>query len=415
MGSLLQQSADMNGDLGAITWALELTAAGMIIQYWNANISIGIWIAIFWALFTACNFLPIKIFGEMEMYFVSIKVITILGFIIFAICINAGASPQGYLGFKYWSSPGAFASYDDSMDPATGKFVAFWNVLITAAFSYQGAELVGVGAGEARDPHKTVPSAIRNTFWGILFLFVATIFFLGLLVPYTNPDLLTSGYSAASSPLVIAANLASVSALPDIINAVLLTAVLSAANSNVYSGSRILVALANEGHAPRILTRVNRHQTPYYAVALTSAFGLLGFLNLSNGGSNAFNWFLNITAVAGLICWASINLCHIRFQSALACQGIGRHTLPYTAPLQPYLSYYGLFFNVLIVITQGFAAFIPWDTTTFFTTYISLILFVVLYAGYKIVYRPGFVKAKDMNLTKGQMQPSDGVAPSSAE
>lgn len=388
----------------------------MIIQYWNASISIGIWIAIFWVLFTATNFLPIKIFGEMEMWFVSIKVVTILGFIIFAICINAGASPQGYLGFKYWESPGAFASYDSSMEPATGKFVAFWDVLITAAFSYQGAELVGVGAGEARDPHKTVPSAIRNTFWGILFLFVATIFFVGLLVPYNNPDLLTSGYSAASSPLVIAANLASVSALPDIINAVLLTAVLSAANSNVYSGSRILVALANEGHAPKFFTKVNKHQTPYYAVAVTSAIGLLGFLNLSDGGSNAFNWFLDITAVAGLICWASINLSHIRFQAAMKFQGIGRHTLPYVAPLQPYLSYYGLFFNILIVITQGFTAFIPWDTTTFFTAYVSVILFLVLYLGYKIAFRPGFVETKDIDLNKGRLEPrEDVVVPPSSE
>lgn len=350
------------------------------------------------------------------MWFVSIKVVTILGFIIFAICINAGASPQGYLGFKYWESPGAFASYDSSMEPATGKFVAFWDVLITAAFSYQGAELVGVGAGEARDPHKTVPSAIRNTFWGILFLFVATIFFVGLLVPYNNPDLLTSGYSAASSPLVIAANLASVSALPDIINAVLLTAVLSAANSNVYSGSRILVALANEGHAPKFFTKVNKHQTPYYAVAVTSAIGLLGFLNLSDGGSNAFNWFLDITAVAGLICWASINLSHIRFQAAMKFQGIGRHTLPYVAPLQPYLSYYGLFFNILIVITQGFTAFIPWDTTTFFTAYVSVILFLVLYLGYKIAFRPGFVETKDIDLNKGRLEPrEDVVVPPSSE
>lgn len=375
----------------------------MIIQYWNASISIGVWIAIFWVVFTLTNLLPTKWYGEMEMWFVSIKVITILGFIIFAICINAGASDQGYIGFKYWQSPGAFASYDDSMAPATGKFVAFWDVLITAAFAYQGAELVGIGAGEARDPHRTVPRAIRNTFWGILFLFVALIFFIGLLVPYDNPDLLNSGYSAASSPLVIAANLAHVPALPDIINAVLLTAVLSAANCNVYSGSRILVALADVGQAPRWLARVNRHNTPYLAVLATASLGLLGFLNLSDDGTEAFNWFLDITAVAGLICWGSINLCHIRFQNVLKYQGIDRASLPYVAPLQPYLSYYGLFFIVLIVITQGFTAFIPWNTTNFFTAYISVILFVALYAGYWAVLRPGFVKIEDVDLIKGQV------------
>lgn len=375
----------------------------MIIQYWNESISIGVWIGIFWVMFTLANLLPTKWYGEMEMWFVSIKVITIVGFIIFAICINAGASEQGYIGFKYWQSPGAFATYDENMSPATGKFVAFWNVIITAAFAYQGAELVGVGAGEARDPHKTVPRAIRNTFWGILFLFVGLIFFIGILVPYDNPNLLNSGYSAASSPLVIAANLAGVRVLPDIINAVLLTAVLSAANCNVYSGSRILVALADVGQAPRWLSRVNRYNTPYLAVLLTASLGLLGFLNLSDDGTEAFNWFLDITAVAGLICWGSINLCHIRFQKVLKYQGIERSTLPYIAPFQPYLSYYGLFFIVLIVITQGFTAFLPWDTLSFFTAYISVILFVALYVGYWIVLRPGFVKIQDVDIQKGQV------------
>lgn len=325
------------------------------------------------------------------------------------ICINAGASPQGYLGFTYWKNPGAFASYNENMVPATGKFVSFWSVLVTAAFSYQGAELVGVGAGEARNPHKTVPIAIRNTFWGILFLFVSTIFFLGILVPYDNPELTNGSTSAAGSPLVIAANLASVRVLPDIINAVLLTAVLSAANSVVYSGSRIVVGLANEGHAPRFLTKTNKHGVPYNAVAFTSAFGLLAFLNLSPSGTDAFNWFLNITAVAGLITWASINLSHINFQRAMKVQGIPRHLLPYRAPLQPYLAWYGLFFNTLIVITQGFTAFMPWSTVDFFTAYISVILFVVLYVGYKVAFRPAFVKMNEADLNKGRLQTAEGV------
>lgn len=97
---------------GAITWALELTAAGMIIQYWNSSISIGIWIAVFWVLFTAINFIPVKWYGELEYWFVSIKVITILGFLIFAVCTNPPtakinsfwsrrAMSEGYLHLGY--------------------------------------------------------------------------------------------------------------------------------------------------------------------------------------------------------------------------------------------------------------------------------------------------------------------------
>ena len=379
------------------TFALELVAASLIIQFWNSSLNIAIFISIFWVVFTALNFLPVRWFGEFEMWFSSIKVVTVIGFIIFAICIDAGAGQQGYLGFSAWVNPGPFAPM--IYDGATGKFVAFWSVLITAGFSYQGAELVGVGAGEARDPHKSVPSAIRWTFWGIFGLFVFTIFFIGLLVPYDTKELLLGSDDASASPLVIAANLAGVPVLPHIINGVLLTAVLSAANSNVYSGSRILIALAREGHAPAFIGRTNRFGTPYVGVFMTSAIGLLAYLNLSSGGSEVFNWLLNISSIAGFISWASISVCHLRFQRALTDRGILRRgTLPYVAPLQPYLSWFGLFFCVLILLTNGFTAFIEWETADFFASYISLIIWTVLFIGHKIIFRTRPVKLRDVDL-----------------
>ncbi|KAJ0153027.1 Arginine permease [Colletotrichum tanaceti] len=386
----------------SITFALELTAAGVIIQYWNDTLSIAIFITVFWAVFTALNFVPIRLFGEVEMWFASIKVVTIVGFILFAVCVNAGVGRQGYLGFTYWVDPGPFNAA--IVEGSVGKFIGFWSVLITAGFSYQGAELVGIGAGETKDPEKSVPSAVRWTFWGIFSLFVATIFFVGLLVPSDDPALLLDSQDASASPLVIAANLAGVRVLPDIINAVLLTAVLSAANSNVYSGSRILVSLANERCAPHFMTWTNKFGTPYLAVATTSAVGLLAYMNLSANGGLVFDWLLNVTAVAGFISWSCINICHLRFMAALRAQNIPRATLPYTAPLQPYLSWYGLFFNVLIILTNGFAVFIEWSTSDFFTAYVSVILFVVLLVGHKLFNRSWPLKAIDADVTSGTLR-----------
>ncbi|POR32803.1 Arginine permease [Tolypocladium paradoxum] len=380
-----------------ITYALELTAAGLIIQYWNESLSIGIWIGVFWLIFTAANFLPIRWFGELEMWFSSIKVVTIIGFIIFSMCINAGVGDQGYIGFKYWVYPGAFAEY--MVNGAMGKFVGFWAVLITAGFSFQGSELVGIGAGETENPSKAIPSAIRWTFWGIFCLFVATVFFIGLNVPFDNRDLQSTSTNASASPLVIIANLAGVQVLPHIINAVLLTAVLTAANSDVYSSSRILIALAEEGHAPSFLKATNRHGTPYWSVVVCASFGLLGFLNLSKNGETVFNWLLNITAVAGFITWALINVCHLRFMKVLQAKGQSRSELPYVAPLQPYLSWFGLFFNVLILITSGFTVFMDWDTSSFFASYVSIMLFVVLYVGHKLVFRTKVVNIADVDLS----------------
>lgn len=351
-------------------------------------------------MFTAANFLPIRWFGELEMWFSSIKVVTIVGFIIFAVCVNAGAGQEGYIGFRYWAVPGAFAEHLAS--GATGKFVGFWAVLITAGFSFQGTELVGVGAGETENPRKAIPSAIRWTYWGIFVLFVATVFLVGLDVPFDDAGLRSTSTNASASPLVIVANRAGVRVLPHVINAVLLTAVLTAANSDVYSSSRILVALADEGMAPRFLKATNRHGTPYWSVAVCVSFGLLGFLNLSKDGETVFTWLLNITAVAGFIVWALINLCHLRFMKALAAKGLPRGELPYRAPLQPYLSWFGLVSSVVILLTSGFTVFMEWNVSDFFASYISVILFVVMFAGHKVFYRTSMVRIADIDLGLGR-------------
>lgn len=394
----------------AITFALELTASGLIIQYWVPDIDVGIFIGIFFVVITAANFMPVSIYGEVEFWFASIKVITVVGFLIFGICINAGAGSEGYLGFKYWNNPGAFQPHltDSSSILANNiplaKFVGFWAVLIQAGFSYQGTELVGIAAGETANPRKNVPKAIKQTFWRILLFFVLTILFIGILIPSDNENLLNDTTDASSSPLVIAANLAGVSILPDIINAVLFTVVLSAANSNVYSGSRILVGLAAEGSAPKFMNKVNRWGVPYNAVAFTAAFGLLGFLNESSNGGEVFDWFVNISGVAGFISWTCIGVSHIAFMRACEVQGITRSSLPYVAPMQPWYTWYGVVFNILIIFTQGFEAFVPWDTSSFFTAYISLILFVVLYAGHKLVTRCPFVPAAEADLLSGRKE-----------
>lgn len=227
---------------------------------------------------------------------------------------------------------------------------------------------------------------------------------IGLLVPYDNEDLISGNTDASGSPFVIAAQLAGVGTLPGLINGVLLCVVLSAANSNVYSGSRILVGLANERLGPQILTYTSNAGVPYVAVAFTSAFGLLGFLNESNSGSTVFEWFINISGVAGFISWTCIGISHIAFMRALRAQGISRDSLPYKAMWQPWFSWYGIFFNILIILTQGFTSFIPWNTSDFFVAYVSVILFVILYAGHKLITRSKFAKPEDVDLVTGRKE-----------
>lgn len=387
-----------------VTYALELTAAGLIIQWWNPDLNIGIFITIFWVPITAVNFLPVDIFGEFEFWFALIKVVALVGFWIFAIIMNAGGvGPQGYIGFKYWNEPGAFAPYLAN-DVATAKFVGFWAVLIQAGFAFQGTELCAIGAGESANPRVTMPKAISRTFWSIFTLFVFTIFFIGILVPYNNEAIVVGSTNAGSSPLVVAIQMAGVSALPDIMNAILLTVVLSAASSNVYSGSRILVGLAEERCAPAFFKATSKRGVPYWATCLTGAMGLLAYMNLSSDGEEAFNWLLNIVSVAGFIAWSCIFVCHLRFMDALKAQNIDRDTLPFKSWGGRLTAIYGLTFTSLITITQGFTAFVPWNTESFFIAYISLILFVLLYVGHKIFFRSSFIDPAKADIMSGKFE-----------
>ncbi|PHH89987.1 hypothetical protein CDD83_4786 [Cordyceps sp. RAO-2017] len=379
-----------------LTYGLELTAAGLILELWLPHISIGLWIGIFWVALTLLNFMPVRLIAEFEMWLSSVKVVTILGFFIFGICVNAGVGDQGYIGFRYWRDPGAFAAH--MLEGAPGQAVGFFSALISATFSFLGTELAVLGAGEAMNPRVAIPKAIKWTFWTIFSLFLSTIFLIGLNVPSTNAQLQSTATNASASPLVISAQLAGVQVLGHILNAVLLTAVLTAACSNVYSGSRILVGLADKGHAPAVFRATNRIGTPHWAVAFSALPGLLGFLNLSSNGAAAFEWLLNLNTVSGVITWSMISLCHLRFRAALAAQGILPSELPYTAPLQPYLSVFGLVATLLIALSSGFTVFIRWNTGDFLTSYLSVFVFLTIYAGHEIIYRTGLVKISEVDL-----------------
>lgn len=127
-------------------------------------------------------------------------------------------------------------------------------------------------------------------------------------------------------------------------------------------------------------------------------------MNVSENASQVFNWLVNLSSVAGFVTWSSINACHIAFMRALAARGISRDTLPYKAMLQPYLAWYGLFFNILIALTQGFTAFIPhFDVTSFFFAYICPIVFAVLYIGHKVITRSPIVRSAEADIDTGRL------------
>lgn len=221
------------------------------------HINVAAWISLIIVLVICLNIFAVSIYGEAEFCFASIKIITIVGLLIFAFIIDLGGGPtHDRLGFRYWKHPGAMRQYKNTGD--AGRFLGLFSTLVNAAFSYGGVEMVAVAAGEAEDPRRNIPKAVRRVFWRILFFYVLGSLAIGVLLPYNEERLLSDDPGAAASPWVIAVYRASVPVLPSIINAVILTSATSSANAFLYTGSRYLYALAQNGQAPRFLLKCSK-------------------------------------------------------------------------------------------------------------------------------------------------------------
>ena len=203
-----------------------------------------------------------SIYGEAEFCFATIKIVTIVGLLLLALVLDLGGGPDHHrLGFQYWRNPGAMKTYL-STTPNTGRFLGLFKTLVNAAFSYGGVETVAVAAGEAENPRKNIPKAVRRVFWRILFFYVLGSLAIGVLVPYNDANLLSAqkndAAGAARSPWVIAIDRAQIKGLPSVINAVILTSASSSANAFLYTGSRYLYALAQNGQAPKFLLNCSK-------------------------------------------------------------------------------------------------------------------------------------------------------------
>ncbi|KAG8691401.1 hypothetical protein FRC11_004401 [Ceratobasidium sp. 423] len=399
----------------AITLPTELTAAAIVIQYWNTTINVAVWITILFVLIIGINFMGVRWYGEFEFWFSAIKITTIVGLIILGICIDCGAGPAstGYIGFRYWKNPGPFNQLSinngtEVIPGAWGRFLAFWNVFVQAAFSYLGTEIVAVTVGEAENPRRNVPKAIRRVFWRILLFYVLGILVIGLLVPYNSNRLLdNSGSDASASPFVIAINTAGIKGLPSVINAVILISAWSAGNSDLYASSRTLYALALENKAPAFIRRCTKGGLPIWAVFITALFGFLAYLNAGTTTAvEVFNWLYNISSITGLITWFIILVSYLRMYYGLKKQGISRDDFPYKAPFQPYASWFGAFFLFLVTLFSGFTVFLRgnWDTSTFISAYICLPIFLAFYLYWKIAKGSRLVPLEEIDFYTGRRE-----------
>jgi len=343
--------------------------------------------------------------------FAIIKVTAVIGFILLGIVINIGGTPNsGYIGGSYWTTPGAF----------NNGFKGFCSVFVTAAFAFAGTELVGLAAAETANPRKSLPTAIKQVFWRIFLFYIVSLVLVGLLVPWNEPRLLnaTNIADASASPFVIAIESAGATALPSIMNGVILVSVISVGNSSVFGSSRTLAALAEQGQAPRFLAYVDKQGRPLVAIVVASLFGLLAYLVDVPGQSHIFDWLLAISGLSTIFTWASTCLAHIRLRAAWKANKRDLSEMAFRAQAGVVGSWVGLVLNVIILVTQVWLAVSPVPprgqegeqvergavdyAKSFFLSCLAIPVVVVFSVGHKLWYRTSVVRIQDMDIDTGR-------------
>lgn len=359
-------------------------------------------------IFLGFTFLGVKSFGEAEFWLASAKVAFISIFFLCAILISSGVIGGEKIGFKFYHDPGAFHN------GVKGVFEIF----VFAALQYSGTEMIGLTAGESRNPSTAIPKAVKSVLWRIVGIFLGGIFFLTITVPYNDPNLLSASSKTARSPFVIAFTRVGVHAGAHAVNAVIVITILSAVNGALYVGARTLYGLAAEKQAPAIFGRTNKHGVPVYAYIFMNLIGFLSLLNLSAGAGPVYRWIVSMTGVSTFITCKSffpflpnlltsickggfICLCQIRMRAAMKKQNVDPDILPFRAPGWPYVPWIGLVGNAFFVFFQGWTSFAPWDVQSFVQNYIVVLLFLILGFGWKVYHKTTIVQLGRADLETG--------------
>lgn len=374
----------------AITIAAEIAAVSLIMKYWFPNSSSLVWTILFIVVVLTFNLLSVRVFGEAEYWFAMIKVATVIIFIIVSFLMIFGLiGGQDPVGFKNFFVEEA---------PFHGGIFAIFGVFLVAGFSFQGTEMLGVTAGETDNPGENIPKAVKSVFWRILLFYIFAILAIGLLIPYTDERLLSE--DIATSPFTLVFENIGIAFAASVMNAVILTAMLSAGNSGLYASSRMLYQMALEGKAPKVFAKVNKRGIPVLALLATLAIGSLAFLSSFFGDGVVYIWLLNASGLSGFIAWLGIAISHYRFRKAYVAQGKDLNDLPYRAKFFPFGPLFAFFVCLIVVLGQNYSAFIGGSIDWYgvVVSYIGLPLFLLLWFGYKLKYKTKIVPLQNCDF-----------------
>ncbi|WP_337013120.1 aromatic amino acid transporter AroP [Pantoea sp. AS142] len=312
----------------------ELTAVGKYVQFWWPDFPTWASAAIFFVMINAINLTNVKVFGEMEFWFAIIKVIAVIGMILFGgwLLFSGHAGPQATVR-NLWEQGGFFPH-------GIGGLVTVMAIIM---FSFGGLELVGITAAEADNPEVSIPKATNQVLWRILIFYIGSLAVLLSLMPWSR-------VTSEVSPFVFIFHELGDAMVANALNVVILTAALSVYNSCVYCNSRMLFGLAQQGNAPKSLMKVDRRGVPVLTILVSAvATALCVLINYLMPGE-AFGLLMSLVVSALVINWAMISLAHLKFRRKKDQQGV---TTRFKALLYPAGNWICLIFLAAILVLMA--------------------------------------------------------------
>lgn len=355
-----------------LTWTValgsEFTAAGLLMQRWFPDVNVWIWSALFAALIFVLNASSVRFFAESEFWFSLVKVLTIVAFIVIGAAAVFGIVPmQGHETAPLFSNLTADGWFPNGAG-------AILMTMLAVNFAFSGTELIGIAAGETVDPARTIPKAIKTTLLRLVLFFIGTIVILSALLPMNDAGVL-------ESPFVAVLDRVGIPYAADVMNFVILTAILSAANSGLYASSRMLWSLADKGTIPSSLSAINRRGVPMNALTLSMAGGALALLSSIVAPGTVYIALVSISGLAVVVVWMSISLSQLMFRRAYVKAGNSVNDLGFRTPWYPFVPIASFLLCLLSCIGIAF------DPTQRIALYCGIPFIVVCYIAYYLTAR----------------------------
>jgi AAT family amino acid transporter len=316
----------------------EVTAVGIYMGIWFPETPQWIWALSSILMMGMINLIAVKVFGEFEFWFALIKVVAIVAMIALggSVIFFGFTNDWNPVGFaNLWQHGGFFPN------GISGMLLSLQMVL----FAYVGIEMIGLSAGEAENPRKTIPMAIDSLAWRILIFYMGAILVILAIFPWNE-------VGQQGSPFVVMFERIGLREAAGIINFVVITAALSSCNAGIFSGGRLLYALSVNGYAPLPFSKLSKYGVPHRAVMATVAVCMTGVVLNYFVPDKAFQYIMAAVTFVGLMVWIAILFTQIQFRRSLTKSQVSE--LAYRAPWWPYSSWFALAFIALVVVLMGF-------------------------------------------------------------